>query len=163
VGAAIEVGTARVSKRLESLHWLQDRGLRTFGMICPSLPQEDYGLFSREACDAIRVDRCEHLWAEVINLRGESLTRTVAALEGAGLRAEAERLKSVSGKGAGARWEDYARSTFLAHAGKVPSDKLRFLQYVTEATSPWWAEHSERGAVLLGKATAGLLAAPGPA
>lgn len=51
VAKAFEAGTALVSKRLESLHWLQDRGLRTFGMICPSLP---YDRFSREICDAIR-------------------------------------------------------------------------------------------------------------
>ena len=109
--AAIEEGTAKVSKRLESLHWLQDRGLRTFGMICPSLPQDDYDRFSREACEAIRADRCEHVWAEVINLRGESLTRTVDALKRAGLQAEAERLHSVSGSGASDRWENYARES----------------------------------------------------
>lgn len=50
VAKAIEFGTPLMSKRLEALHWLQDRGLRTFGMICPSLPQTDYGKFSREIC-----------------------------------------------------------------------------------------------------------------
>ena len=45
VAKAIETGTPLVSKRLQSLHWLQDRGFRTFGMICPSLPQDDYTRF----------------------------------------------------------------------------------------------------------------------
>lgn len=36
LASVIERGTAHVSKRIEALHWLQDRGIRTFGMICPS-------------------------------------------------------------------------------------------------------------------------------
>ena len=155
VAAAIEEGTALVSKRLKSLHWLQDRGIRTFGMICPSLPQDDYERFSREACNAIRVERCEHVWAEVINLRGESLTRTVNSLKQAGLQAEAERLQSVCCKGGSDRWENYARETFLAHAKHVPATKLRFLQYVTEDSAGWWEGHRDKGAVPLGKAATG--------
>lgn len=151
VAAAIEIGTAKVSKRIESLHWLQDRGLRTFGMICPSLPQEDYHRFSRDACAAIRADRCEHVWAEVINLRGQSLTRTIDALKQTGLDDEANRLQAVSGKGAEERWEDYARSTFLAHGKHVPAGKLRFLQYVTPSSVDWWTSRRHEGAVSLGK------------
>ncbi len=152
VAAAIEGGTARVSKRLKSLHWLQYRGFRTFGMICPSLPQDDYDRFSREACEAIRPDRCEHVWAEVINLRGKSLSRTVDALQQAGLEDDAQRLQSVCSKGPGERWEDYARTTFLAHVKNIPADKLRFLQYVTEESVEWWTGQSDKGAVTLGKA-----------
>lgn len=69
---AFERGTALVSKRIESLHQLQDEGYRTFGMICPSLPQDNYDKFAKEITRAIRVDKCEHVWAEVINLRGKS-------------------------------------------------------------------------------------------
>jgi DNA repair photolyase len=90
VARAIEIGTSLVSGRLAALHWLQDHGIRTFGMICPSLPQEDYDTFSQEICEAIRVDRCEHVWAEVMNVRAESAQKTLAALEGDGLTAEAE-------------------------------------------------------------------------
>ena len=49
------------ARRIGSQHWL-----RIFSMICPSLPQEDYRRFSEEACQSIRVDRCEHVWAEPI-------------------------------------------------------------------------------------------------
>jgi DNA repair photolyase len=147
---AIELGTARVSKRIEALHWLQDRGFRTFGMICPSLPQEDYAEFSRTVCEAIRVDRCEHVWAEVINLRGESLAKTYNALCAAGLHSEAERLDHVQGSKAKTSWEDYARRTFLAHTENVPPEKLRFLQYVTPASADWWSPMRSHGAVLLG-------------
>ena len=151
VARAIEKGTALVSKRIESLHWLQDNGFRTFGMICPSLPQEDYQCFSSEACEAIRVDRCEHVWAEPLNVRGDSLVKTLAALKAAGLDAEAERLAAVSGAGHGKAWEDYARQTFLAHVQNIPPEKLRFLQYIDGKTADWWAKQRKYGAVLLGK------------
>jgi DNA repair photolyase len=154
VTSAIEVGTARVSKRIEALHWLQDEGYRTFGMICPSLPQVDgdYVRFSREICEAIRVDRCEHVWAEVINLRGKSLVSTLAGLHQAGFQREAEALSAVMGRGNKAKWKQYARETFLAHTRHVPAEKLRFLQYVDGSSVDWWAEQRRRGAILLGKA-----------
>jgi hypothetical protein len=78
-----------VSRRIEALHWLQDNGFRTFGMICPSLPQSDYLAFASEAAHKLRVDRCEEVWAEVVNVRGESLHATITALQGAGLLSEA--------------------------------------------------------------------------
>ncbi|MGB6223019.1 hypothetical protein [Haloferula sp.] len=154
VAGAIEAGTAKVSKRLESLHWLQDNGYRTFAMICPSLPQPDgdYERFSRAICEAVRIDRCEHVWAEVINLRGKSLVRTLAGLHQAGLQREAEALCAVMGPGNKFQWEQYARDTFLAHTRHIPAEKLRFLQYIDGATADWWSQHQEDGAVLLGKA-----------
>jgi DNA repair photolyase len=156
VAAAIEVGTARVSKRIEALHWLQDEGYRTFGMICPSLPQADgdYVRFSREICEAIRVDCCEHVWAEVINLHGKSLVSTLAGLHGAGFVDQAEALSAVMGSGRKDAWEQYARDTFLAHTRHVPTEKLRFLQYVNGSSVDWWAGQRGRGAILLGKAAA---------
>lgn len=154
LAASIECGTARVSKRIEALHWLQDEGYRTFGMVCPSLPQADdnYIRFSREICEAIRVDRCEHVWAEVINLRGKSLVSTLAGLHGAGFVDQAESLSAVMGAGKKAAWEQYARDTFLAHSRHVPADKLRYLQYVDDTTIDWWDKQRKHGAVLLGKA-----------
>ena len=162
VAKAFERGTALVSKRLESLHWLQDQGLRTFGMICPSLPQEDYDKFSREICSAIRIEKCEHVWAEPINVRGESLAKTLSALLDAGLEAEAVLLAKVSGPRTAEAWENYSRETFLAHTRNIPSGKLRFLQYIKPKTADWWAAHIEDGAVLLGKTAKqlGLTAAP---
>lgn len=151
VAKAIETGTPLVSQRLKSLHWLQDRGLRTFGMICPSLPQSNYKDFSREICAAIRADQCEHVWAEVINVRGASLTKTLEALRRAKLVDEAAMLESVSGAGAKEMWEEYARATFDAHAANIPPDKLRFLQYVAKGTDEWWAPKRDVGAVLIGK------------
>ena len=154
LAAAIERGTGKVSQRIKALHELQDLRIRTFGMICPSLPygtQEEYDEFSRAMCEALRVDRCEHVWAEVINVRGESLTRTVDALREAGYEMEAERLAAVSGAGSKAAWEEYARMTFEAHQKHIPAAKLRYLQYVNERSAGCWACHRNSGAVLLGK------------
>lgn len=147
---AIESGAPPVSQRIKALHWLQDRGFRTFGMICPSLPQRDYDRFSRDVCEALRVERCEHVWAEPVNIRSTALPRTIAGLLREGLRDEAEMVQSVHGPGASAAWEDYARATFLAHSRNIPASKLRFLQYICARTAPWWADMRIKGAILLG-------------
>jgi DNA repair photolyase len=152
---AIESGTGKVSMRIKALHELQDLGIRTFGMICPSLPygrQEDYDEFSRAMCQALWVDRCEHVWAEVINLRGQSLEKTVKALHDAKFYAEEELLKGVSGPGSRTAWEEYARMTFEAHQKHIPANKMRFLQYVKNDTADCWSCMRKQGAVLLGKA-----------
>lgn len=151
---AFEKGTPLVSKRIESLHWLQDRGYRTFGMICPSLPQKDYVAFFEEALAAIRADHCEHIWGEVINLRGDSFTKTIDAINTAGFGDLAEALRRVSTNKD--EWENYARKTFEAGAallrGKKGPDglpKFRFLQYVTATSRPWWASRQSDGAIML--------------
>ena len=147
LAAAFEQGTPKVSKRIESLHWLQDHGHRTFGMICPSLPQWDYAKFALDMANAIRLNQCESIWTEVINLRGDSFTRTVKCLADAGFIWEANALEVVSHDKAA--WEDYARNTFNAHAKLYPPGKLRFLQYVTKDTRDWWNSRVSEGAVLL--------------
>ncbi len=143
---SFEQGCPFPSKRIASLHWLQDHGFRTFGMICPSLPQKDYDGFAVQMRDAIRAEKCEHVWAEVINVRGDSMTRTVAGLRAGGFDAEADALKRVRDQ---SRWEIYARDTFQAHVKIYPPGTLRFLQYVNPKTRPWWAQQQIFGAILL--------------
>ncbi len=148
LAAAFERGTAKVSKRIESLHWLQDNGFRTFGMICPSLPQADYNQFALDMAIAIRADLCEEIWAECINVRGDAFVKTEKALDDAGFHREAARLNLVSFNKS--KWEQYARDTFNAHANITSNmGKLRFLQYVTKETAPWWEAQRQNGAVLL--------------
>jgi DNA repair photolyase len=149
---AFEEKTPLVSKRIQSLHWLQDNGFRTYGMVCPSLPMNnpvDYRQFAFEAAAAIRAERCEHVWAEVINVRGESFTRTEQALGGAGFEKDAALLRHAMGDRQ--MWERYARLTFQAHSEvyKRSPGKLRFLQYVTPASKGWWESQAKRGAVVL--------------
>ena len=89
------------------------------------------------------------MWAEVINVRGESMKRTVAALRAGGYDKTAASLELVS-RDSG-RWETYNRETFLAHAAVYQDQpgKLRFLTYVTEKTRGWWEQWQDRGAVIL--------------
>jgi DNA repair photolyase len=154
---SFEQGTPLPSKRLQSLYWLQDNGFRTFGMICPSLPQwlpgestvAAYMKFARDMAEAIRARRCEHVWAEVINVRGESMRRTEKALREGGYGAMADELHRVSVDKH--EWEDYARQTFLAHAEvyhRHPG-KLRFLQYVTAESRQWWTARKNIGSIVL--------------
>jgi DNA repair photolyase len=142
LASAFECGTPLASKRIESLRWLQDNGFRTYGMLCPSLPQDE----------AIRVNRCEHVWAEVMNVRGAGLNKTILALQSGGFAKEAIELAGVCGVGAAKRWEAYARATFLALTKVIPADKLRFLQYVQPTSLEFWKERQHQGAILLGKA-----------
>lgn len=150
---SLETGAPRVSKRIRAIHELQDRGLRTFGMICPSMPQENYDIFAARMAKALRVDRMEHVWAEVINVRGAAFTNSINVLKASGQQAAAEKLAAVSGPGRRKAWEEYARNTFNAHAKVIPPHKLRFLQYVTKSTVSYWRSEIYRGAVVLGKAS----------
>lgn len=148
---AFEEGCPLVSKRIESLHWLQDNGYRTFGMICPSLPQDTqraYEDFARDMFAAIRAHKCEHCWAEVINLRGESFTRTLKGLNDAGYERAATLLSIVTANRV--EWEKYAQRTFEAHTRQpYRSGQLRFLQYVNNSNREWWGDRQSQGAVLL--------------
>lgn len=150
IARAIENGTPPVSKRLEALKELQDRRLRTYGMLCPILPQANPEEYARRVAASLRVDQCEHVWAEVLNVRGSSMARTYAALRQAGFDGQAALLQQVANDGR--LWEEYARQTFLALSKVVPPHKLRFLQYVKRSTVEWWRAHESSGAVLLGKA-----------
>lgn len=160
VSKAVEKGTASLSRRLEDHYWLQANGFRTFAMLCPILPGDDVESDVRMMVDAVRIDRCEHVWAEAINLRGESMHRTRQALEVAGLHADAQRLLAASGKNS-EPWEAYAREVFTACKAHIPAEKLRFLQYTNPKTVEYWASQRCHGAVLLGKVaeSAGLASA----
>jgi DNA repair photolyase len=151
IAKAFEHGTALVSKRIQSLRELQERQFRTFGMICPSLPRPggDYTSLSEDLCHLIRMDCCEHVWAEVINVRGDSMTATANGLREGGYHEIAKLLEKVSSSTEA--WEEYNRETFLGHTKVIPPKKLRYLTYVTPATKDWWKEREHLGAVLLGK------------
>lgn len=152
VAKAIEPDAPLPSKRLETLRELQKSGYRTFAMLCPILPQ-DMATFISAATDQIDFDRCEHIWAEVLNQRGQCMEKTAVALHEAKLLDWEARLRSVFGKGSAKRWEGYARSTFSALTAIVPPTKLSFLQYVTENSASWWQGNSMFGAIPLGAAS----------
>ena len=123
-------------------------------MICPSLPQKDIHKWAWEMAQAIRVDKCEHVWAEVMNVRGTNIAATTACLRAAGYEWEAHALEAAAqDKDV---WEQYARDTFMAHIGtdcygvnQGQPPKLRYLQYVNKTTAQWWSFYTDCGAVLL--------------
>lgn len=139
VGLAVESGAPPVTERLKSLHWLQDAALKTFCMICPSLPQSNYAKFSREICAEIRVERCEEVWAKVINFQSASDTKTIGALRLTKQNGVADMLEEFTGPEGGVKWEECARATFIAHAKNIPPEKLRFLHNVEYGKDDqWW-------------------------
>ena len=149
VAGTFEIGPSSVSARLRALKELQEEGYRTFGMLCPILPQANYDRFADEVAAHINIKRCEHVWAEVLNSRGESMNATIAALNKGGCKTQAALLEQAVRTGAG--WDEYAQKTFLALTKVIPPEKLRFLQYVKPADYPFWDKQSNKGAVLLGK------------
>lgn len=146
---AFECGTGLVSKRLAALKRLQDNDYRTYAMICPILPQTDYHAFAQSVVQHINIAKCEHVWAEIMNVRGESLTATMQALRDAGRNGEADLLERIANDKIA--WEKSARQTFEALAQVIPGDKLRFLQYVNAKSQAWWDARIEQGAVVLAK------------
>lgn len=160
LAAAIEKDSPLVSQRISSLRWLQTSGYRTFGMICPSMPQDDYDKFSADVCKAINVAACEHVWAEPMNIRGKSVKKTIDALISAGFAKEAAALSAVSGTGKKPVWELYAQATFEAHTKNIPASKFRFLHYPpaskltnawAKSTRAWWMARTSKGAICLSK------------
>jgi DNA repair photolyase len=145
---SFEIGTSPVSKRLAALKQLQDQGFRTFGMLCPILPQADYAEFAELVAERIDIGRCEHVWAEVLNRRGDSMHATSKALQRGGWHAEADRLDLVAHDKVA--WGKYAENTFLALTKVIPTEKLRFLQYVNRHNYHVWDKYQPQGAVLLG-------------
>ena len=144
-----EIGTGKVSKRLEALKWLQANGYRTFGMLCPILPQKDYAELARQVAATREFDQCEHIWAEVLNERGGSLSATIEALRAGKRIEEADLLaKVVSDKVERVKYEE---QTFLALAKVLPPGKLRLMQYVDEHDYSIWEPRQDQGAILLGK------------
>ena len=106
VSEVIEKLTSPVGKRLETLHWLQDNGYRTYGMICPILPQKDelaYRCFAEQIAANINLGKCEHIWAEVLNARGGSLAATSQAFRQAGRHDEADLVDKVAAVGVSGR------------------------------------------------------------
>jgi hypothetical protein len=119
-------------------------------MICPSLPQDNNSSFSEEAMEALRIEQLEHVWAEVINVRGDAMKRTINALIAGGFEKEASDVARISMNRA--EWEEYSRKTYQGHIAHCPPEKLRYLQYVKKSTLAWWT--GKPGAVLLGAAAA---------
>jgi len=130
ISACIEENASPVQDRFKTLDFMQGTGYRTFGMLCPILPSEMPYL--DKLIDAIDVRKCEHIWAEALNVRGKSLVKTRDQFKNCGLDEDAKSLDQVMGNKA--NWRDYSKELFLNVRNELEkrgaTEKLRFLQYV---------------------------------
>jgi len=127
----IEPNASSIEERLEALRQAHNRGLRTYGMLCPLLP----GIAdSAEQIDELvksMVDRgVEEIFAEAVNPRGRGLILTQQALEAAGYHTEAAAIKNIRNR---RNWSHYVIRLIknVQQSVRKHSDinKLRFLQY----------------------------------
>jgi len=162
VAAAIETHAPSPSARLKALHWLQDNGFRTYGMLCPILPQRDeaaYTQYAQTAMAAIRADRCEEIWAEVVNFRvgaksadenpadqrhRDSFQATYQALVDGGFQDGAALFHKVA-TDSGA-WEQYSRTLFEALVEAAPKQTIPSLIVGEKAKAKrpnklWWLHY----------------------
>jgi DNA repair photolyase len=130
ISRAIEERASSITDRVKVLHWLQDKGFRTYGMICPVLPSEVNSV--KQLLDQVRPELCEGVWAEAVNPRGKSLVNTFNELMAAGLEVEAKELQPVIGNKK--TWSKYATNLFHEFQKEMNDrgllDKLHFLQYL---------------------------------
>ena len=162
VALAIEPNAALPSLRLRALHWLQDNGFRTYGMLCPVLPQSNeaaYVEFAQLAMQAIRADQCEEIWAEPVNFRAsdrqhannpeeqqqlDSFNATLHALRTNGLDQQARLFEVVANDSAA--WEQYCRTLFEALVNAAPGQNIQRLIVGEKANSDrpkklWWLHY----------------------
>ena len=151
ISVCIEEFASPVQERLEALKYLQQRDYRTFGMLSPILPSEMK--YVDELIDTVNPIACEHIWAEAINYRGESLPSTRDKLIGSGFQNEAEEINQLIGNTS--NWREYCIKLFIKIRNKLISlnqlDKFRFLQYPEKSKdfADFFCQHEDEGAVYL--------------
>jgi hypothetical protein len=143
LAACVEVGAPPVSKRLESLRRLQDRGFRTYAMISPSLPQDDYDSFVQIAVNAVNLPSCELFCAEQINFHGIDPSRTTTALAAGGWKTQANLLEDLAHNAA--LYDEHARRLYEAYSRVIPRKQLRFLYRPLTPAGPWWRDRFADG------------------
>jgi len=108
-----------------------NRGLRTYGMLCPLLPElADSPAQINELIKSMVDCGVEEIFAEAVNPRGRGLILTQQALEAAGFAAEATAVKNIRKRH---NWSDYVirliRNVQQSVREHYDISKLRFLQY----------------------------------
>lgn len=118
-----------------------------FQMSCPVLPVADFRRLAEQLAVKCQSERMERVWCEVINCRGASLIKTIAAFKPNHPDLAARMARVASSE---MLWEmEYNRKAFLALSEVIPPGKLAYLTYVTPETELWWSEYVNRGAILL--------------
>lgn len=127
----IEPNASDIEERLNALKIAHNRGLRTYGMLCPLLPGIADAPEQIDELVQLMVDYgVEEIFAEAVNPRGRGLILTEQALRDAGFSAEAAAIKNIRKR---ANWSNYVVRLIknVQHSTQKYYDinKLRFLQY----------------------------------
>lgn len=151
----IEPCASPIRDRMASLREAHDRGLRTYGMLCPILPgiadsPEQIDELIRFACKC----GAEEIFAEAVNRRGRGLILTQKALAERGYCQQAETIGAVRSK---IHWSRYVVDLIkhVQYSVRRFHDigKLRFLLYPSGLTPDDLAKirRDDAGIVWLGK------------
>lgn len=85
VARALEPNASSISERLNALREAHRRGLRTYGMLCPCVPNvADSAEALDEMFESVLACGVEEIWVEPLNRRGNNLLRCANALKNAG-------------------------------------------------------------------------------
>lgn len=126
----VERRTPPPSARVKATRALQAAGAATFGMLCPIFPDALAGDGLERLVDAVRPERCEHVWAEPYNDRANALKVRAGYAEGT---AGHTFLTEVYERGDRRRWSAYAAELYTRLITKARAEgwahKLRFLLY----------------------------------
>lgn len=132
--STIEPNASPVSERMRTLREAHERGLRTFGMLCPLMPGIADALDQIEELVAF-LEECgvQEVFAEAVNQRGPGLKHTEEALRSAAFAAEASSLARIR---RAENWSVYVadliRNLQTALRSHNMINKLRFLLYPTK-------------------------------
>jgi DNA repair photolyase len=151
----IEPYASGIRQRMAALREAHARGLRTYGMFCPMLPEiadsaEQIDQLVRFACEC----GAEEIFAEAVNPRGRGLILTQKALAEHGYHEQAQAVGTVRNR---AQWSRYVVALIQRLQDSVRRlcdiNKLRFLLYPAGLTPEDLAEvkQDDAGVVWLGK------------
>jgi DNA repair photolyase len=147
ISQAVEERASDITERVRALHWLQNNGFRTFGMICPVIPSEVDNVM--QLLEQVRPELCAGVWVEPLNIRGKSLVNTFNKLVAAGLEDHAVELQRVMGNKRALI--EYSKRLFLGfqsemqHRGLI--DKMHYLHYRSKYDGGFF--EGQPGAVIL--------------
>ncbi|HML73141.1 MAG TPA: radical SAM protein [Anaerohalosphaeraceae bacterium] len=126
-----EPNASSIEERLETMKNAHNRGLRTYGMLCPLLPGIADSPAQADELVKYLVDcGVEEIFAEAVNPRGRGLIQTQQALETAGFYDSATAIRNIRDRHA---WSAYVVCLIKNIQQSVRKyydiSKLRFLQY----------------------------------
>jgi DNA repair photolyase len=155
VCSAIEPHASLIPERMDAIRQANRQGLRTYGMLCPLLPEIGNSAAQIEKMVKFVVGcGAEELFVEPVNPRGPGLMNTQEALEAGGYGKEAAAVQEIRNT---AKWSRYTRQLIadVQRAVRKHFDirKLRVLLYPSNLTpeDKKAIQRDDKGVVWLGK------------